>query len=85
VLINGSVCVNLVQDNETLNGYISNYPFGFQIYKNEMEVSFIVEISDDSGDFSASFIPKESGYYKAVVKSSHEWMPHNEKKDASEA
>ena len=77
VLINGSVCVDFVKDNETLGGHISNYPFGFQIYKNEMDIDLIVQISDDNGEFSASFIPKESGYYKAVVKSVHEWMPYS--------
>ena len=77
VLINGSVCVDLVKDNGTLWGHISNYPFGFQIYKNEMDIDLIVQISDDNGEFSAGFIPKESGYYKAVVKSVHEWMPYS--------
>jgi len=77
VLINGSVCVDLVKDNEGLNGHISNYPFGFQIYKNEMDIDLIVQISDDNGEFSAKFRPKESGYYKAVVKSVHEWMPYS--------
>ena len=77
VLINGSVCVDLVKDNGRLWGQISNYPFGFQIYKNEMDIDLIVQISDDNGEFSASFIPKESGSYKAVVKSAHEWMPYS--------
>ncbi|MCK4733657.1 MAG: hypothetical protein KAT65_14480 [Methanophagales archaeon] len=77
VLINGSVCVDLVKDNGSLGGHISNYPFGFQIYKNEMDLDLIVQISDDNGEFSASFIPKEYGYYKAVVKSPHEWMPYS--------
>jgi len=75
IMIEGGTSVTLTKNNQTLYGPISSYPFFIQVYKDDVAVDVLIVVTDDNGNFSVDFTPKELGYYNIVWKSGYDWLP----------
>ncbi|MHC1635111.1 MAG: hypothetical protein ACXQTS_00600 [Candidatus Methanospirareceae archaeon] len=81
ITFRGAVFVTLTKNDQKLDGYIVNprdgsiYDFYIQVYKGGVVVDIIRVIPDGSGHFSATFIPKEPGYYMIDWTSGYDWIP----------
>jgi hypothetical protein len=75
IMIEGGTSVTLTKNNQTLYEPISSYPFFIRVYKDDVAVDVLIVVTDDNGDFSVDFTPKEPGYYNIVWKSGYDWLP----------
>ena len=81
IMIEGSASVSLTKNNQTLHGRIINprdgsiYYFYIEVYKDGVAIDDIMVIPDINGNFSATFTPKEPGYYMIDWTSGYNWIP----------